>query len=63
MSIKQMVMGLVLLMAATNLQAKTEKDNGEWIATWATATEYTGKGDMPKSGTLTGKSIKQIGHV
>lgn len=63
MSIKQMVMGLVLLMAATNLQAKTEKDNGEWIATWATATEYTGKGDMPKSGTLTGKSIRQIVHV
>ena len=33
MSIKQLVMGVVALISATTVQAKAEKDNGEWIAT------------------------------
>ena len=39
------------------------KAAGDWVATWATVPEFTGKGDMPKSGTLTGKSIRQIVRV
>ena len=47
-----------------NMSAKgKQKTAGEWVATWATATEFTGKGDMPKSGTLTDKSIRQIVRV
>lgn len=38
-------------------------DGQHWTATWATATEYTGESDMPQSGTLTNKSIRQTVRV
>ena len=63
MTIKRFFTVAAVLMAAFATQAKGEKDGGEWVATWATATEFTGKGDMPKSGTLTEKAIRQIVHV
>ena len=53
----------VMAAFAVTIQAKGENDGTEWVATWATATEFTGKGDMPKSGTLTNKAIRQIVHV
>lgn len=34
-----------------------------WTASWATATEYTGVQDMPPSGTLNNRTIRQIIHV
>lgn len=34
-----------------------------WTCTWATAPEYTGIQDMPLSGTLNNKTIRQIIHV
>lgn len=34
-----------------------------WTSTWATATEYTGIQDMPPSGTLDNKTLRQIIHV
>ena len=51
---KQLFILAIALMMTVAAQAKGEKTNGQWVATWATATEFTGKGDMPKSGTLTG---------
>ena len=35
----------------------------KWTGTWATAPEYTGKGDMPKTMTLTGNALRQVIHV
>jgi len=35
----------------------------QWTGTWATAPEFTGKGDMPQTSTLTGNAIRQIIHV
>lgn len=41
-----------------------DKDADEgWTATWATAIEPEGKDNMPKDGTLTGKSIRQYVRV
>lgn len=63
MSIKKMFICMAAMVLSATVQAKGVNENGNWVATWATATEYTGKGDMPKSGTLDGKSIRQIVHV
>ena len=54
---------MAAMVLSATAQAKGVNENRNWVATWATATEYTGKGDMPKSGTLDGKSIRQIVHV
>ena len=54
---------MAAMVLSATVQAKGVNENRNWVATWATATEYTGKGDMPKSGTLDGKSIRQIVHV
>ena len=63
MSIKKMFICMAAMVLSATAQAKGVNENRNWVATWATATEYTGKGDMPKSGTLDGKSIRQIVHV
>ena len=63
MSIKKMFICMAAMVLSATVQAKGVNENRNWVATWATATEYTGKGDMPKSGTLDGKSIRQIVHV
>ena len=61
---KNIILMMLALMMCCEMSAKgKQKAAGEWVATWATATEFTGKGDMPKSGTLTGKSIRQIVRV
>lgn len=57
------MMVLALVMCCEMSAKNKQKVCGEWVATWATATEFTGKGDMPKSGTLTNKSIRQIVRV
>ncbi|MBO4826616.1 MAG: SGNH/GDSL hydrolase family protein [Prevotella sp.] len=38
-------------------------ENEKWTTTWATAPEFTGKGDMPQTATLTGNALRQIIHV
>lgn len=63
MLIKKLFICMAAMVLSASAQAKGENESGNWVATWATATEYTGKGDMPKSGTLDGKSIRQIVHV
>ena len=63
MSIKRFFAAVALVIIAVTAQAQSKNEGGEWVATWATATEFTGKGDMPKSGTLTNKAIRQIVHV
>lgn len=63
MTMKRFFVAFVMAAFAVTIQAKGENDGTEWVATWATATEFTGKGDMPKSGTLTDKAIRQIVHV
>ncbi len=63
MSIKKLFICMAAMVLSATAQAKGVNENRNWVATWATATEYTGKGDMPKSGTLDGKSIRQIVHV
>lgn len=51
------LLALFFLLAAS-LPAQTR-----WVGTWATAPEYTGKGDMPRTTTLTDCSIRQIVKV
>lgn len=63
MLIKKLFICMAAMVLSASAQAKGENESGNWVATWATATEYTGKGDMPKSGTLDGKAIRQIVHV
>ena len=48
---------LLLMMAGTAAHAD------DWVGTWATAPEFTGRGDMPQHTTLTNNSIRQIVHV
>ena len=36
---------------------------GDWVGSWATAPEFTGEGDMPKSVSLSGNSLRQVIHV
>ena len=61
---KRIIFIMLASVICCTMSAKTKQEgNGKWVATWATATEFTGKGDMPKSGTLTGKSIRQIVRV
>lgn len=61
---KRIITIMMALAVGCTLMAKgKQRVSGEWIATWATATEFTGKGDMPKSGTLTDKTIRQTVRV
>lgn len=62
---------IFLLIAAVSMtmsaQQKAKKgelaaSNNTWEATWATAIEFTGQGDMPAS-SLSNRSIRQIIHV
>ncbi|MBQ1696845.1 MAG: SGNH/GDSL hydrolase family protein, partial [Bacteroidales bacterium] len=47
---------LALTMAAGSVSAQ------DWQGTWATAVEWTGKGDMPKE-SLSNRSVRMIIHV
>ncbi len=48
-----LLISTLLLMFASVMRAQT------FSGTWATAVEYTGKGDMPQTTTLAGKTLKQ----
>ena len=60
---KKLITLLLTTVICCSMAAKNKQEKGSWVATWATATEFTGKGDMPKSGTLTNKAIRQIVRV
>ena len=58
---KNIILMMLALMTCCEMSAKGKrKAAGDWVATWATATEFTGKGDMPKSGTLTGSRYARL---
>ncbi len=56
---KKKLYGLAALLL---LAASTVSAQGAWKGTWATAVEWTGKGDMPKE-SLSNRSCRQIVHV
>ena len=62
-SMKKLLTIAAVMALTLTAHAQEGGKDGDWVATWATATEFTGKGDMPKSGTLTEKAIRQIVHV
>ena len=39
---------------------RPKTDETQWVGTWATAPEYTGKGDMPRTTTLADCSVRQV---
>lgn len=51
-----------LMLALLMLSVATGHAQG-WVGTFATAVEYTGKGDMPQTTTLANKSVRQIVKV
>ena len=57
---KRTVFAVLALFAMVGLYAQSTPD---WTGTWATAPEWTGKGDMPQTTTLTDCSVRQIVHV
>ena len=53
------ILSLALVLATSSSVAFAQK---VWKGTWATAVEWTGKGDMPKE-SLSNRSCRQIVHV
>ncbi len=58
--IKRFIM--ITALAAITAGAKAQNANEGWTGTWATAVEWTGKGDMPKK-SLSDRSLREIIHV
>ena len=48
--------------ASKNTVAPADNAARKWTATWATAVEKPGKGDMPKA-SLSGRSLRQVIHI
>ena len=53
------ILSLALLLAGSSSLAFAQK---VWKGSWATAVEWTGKGDMPKE-SLSNRSCRQVIHV
>ncbi|MBJ4413855.1 hypothetical protein JGE26_25310, partial [Salmonella enterica subsp. enterica serovar London] len=53
------ILSLALVLAASSSVAFAQK---VWKGSWATAVEWTGKGDMPKK-SLSNRSCRQVVHV
>lgn len=53
---------LSLALAAVTASASAQSDNVIWTGSWATAVEFTGPGDMPKS-SLSNRSLREIIHI
>lgn len=58
---KKIILSL-LSMGCVFLCSMAQDVKGQWTGTWATAVEFTGKGDMPAS-TLSGRSLREIVQV
>lgn len=61
MNIKKFLV-LSFLALQSSFLATVSAQEKDWVGTWATAVEYTGKGDMP-SRSLSNRSVRQIIHV
>lgn len=56
------IFGLLLLMFfLVNIQESNAQEN-KWTGSWATAPEFTGKGDMPAN-SLSNRSVRNIIHI
>lgn len=53
---------LSMALAAMTFSAQAQSVNDGWTATWATAVEFTGPGDMPKA-SLSNRSLREIIHI
>ena len=53
------ILSLALVLATSSSVAFAQK---VWKGSWATAVEWTGKGDMPKE-SLSNRSCRQVVHV
>lgn len=56
--LKKCFLGLALAAMTISVNAQ----EAEWTATWATAVEFTGPGDMPKA-SLSNRSLREIIHI
>lgn len=57
MNMKKILLSLAIAALSSGAMAQNS-----WIGTWATAVEFTGPGDMPKS-SLSNRSLREIIHV
>lgn len=57
---KKILLTFAIVTAALSATAQTNSKS--WVGTWATAVEFTGPGDMPKS-SLSNRSLREIIHV
>ena len=58
---KKWFLSLALASLALSAVQAQSTDEG-WTATWATAVEFTGPGDMPKA-SLSNRSLREIIHI
>jgi len=56
--LKKCFLGLALVAMTISVNAQ----EADWTATWATAVEFTGPGDMPKA-SLSNRSLREIIHI
>ena len=61
---KRIATSLIIMLAACSLAAKPKDAKPQtFVATWATAMEPTGQGDMPRTTNLSDCSLREIVHV
>jgi len=60
---KKVLFAMVALLAAAASGWAQTTPQQQWTGTWATAPEWTGKGDMPQTTTLTDCSVRQTVRV
>ncbi len=58
--LKKFIFGMAL--TAMTISAQAQSTDEGWTATWATAVEFTGPGDMPKA-SLSNRSLREIIHL
>lgn len=57
---KRILLTFFVFMAFLSMNAQNAPT---WVTTWATAPEFTGKGDMPQTCELTGNALREVIHV
>ncbi len=57
---KRILLTFFVFMAFLGVNAQNQPT---WVTTWATAPEFTGKGDMPQTCELTGNALREVIHV
>ncbi len=54
---------LLIVFAFMGCLSMNAQNSQAWVTTWATAPEFTGKGDMPQTCELTNNTLREIIHV